>query len=126
MRSLKHARQEMFRIVHPHAITTVKLGGKVVPQDVLNSIWGFFILYLAIFVVSAMVMASLGLDMISAFSSVAACIFNIGYRIVCLDLQDPARYESRLARCLVGSGHNHAADDHRRFYFWLVPDLQSG
>ena len=74
----KHARQEMFRIVHPHAITTVKLGGKAVPQEVLSSIWGFFILYLAIFVASAMIMASLGLDMISAFSSVAACIFNIG------------------------------------------------
>jgi trk system potassium uptake protein TrkH len=74
----KHARQEMFRIVHPHAITTVKLGGKPVPQEVLSSIWGFFILYLAIFVASAMIMASLGLDMISAFSSVAACIFNIG------------------------------------------------
>ena len=74
----KHARQEIFRIVHPHAITTVKLGGKAVPQEVLSSIWGFFILYLAIFVAAAMVMASLGLDMISAFSSVAACIFNIG------------------------------------------------
>ena len=74
----KHARQEMFRIVHPHAITTVKHGGKAVPQEVLSSIWAFFILYLAIFVASAMIMASLGLDMISAFSSVAACIFNIG------------------------------------------------
>ena len=74
----KHARQEMFRIVHPHAITTVKLGGKAVPQEILSSIWGFFILYLAIFVASAMIMASLGLDIISAFSSVAACIFNIG------------------------------------------------
>lgn len=74
----KHARQEMFRIVHPHAITTVKLGGKAVPEEVLSSIWGFFILYLAIFVASAMIMASLGVDMISAFSSVAACIFNVG------------------------------------------------
>ncbi len=74
----KHARQEMFRIVHPHAITTVKLGGKAVPQEILSSIWGFFILYLAIFVASTMIMASLGLDMISAFSSVAASIFNIG------------------------------------------------
>lgn len=74
----KHARQEMFRIVHPHAITTVKLGGKAVPQEILSSIWGFFILYLAIFVASVMILASLGMDMISVFSSVAACIFNVG------------------------------------------------
>jgi len=74
----KHAYQEIFRIIHPHAITTVKLGGKGVPQEVLSSIWGFFILYLAIFVTSAIIMASLGLDMVSSFASVAACIFNVG------------------------------------------------
>jgi trk system potassium uptake protein TrkH len=40
--------------------------------------WGFFVLYLGIFVISALIMAALGLDIISAFSSVAACIFNVG------------------------------------------------
>jgi trk system potassium uptake protein TrkH len=74
----KHAYQEIFRIIHPHAVTTVKLGGKAVPGDILSSIWGFFVLYLGIFVISAMVMSSLGLDLVSAFSSVAACIFNVG------------------------------------------------
>jgi trk system potassium uptake protein TrkH len=74
----KHAYQEIFRIIHPHAITTVKLGGKGVPSDILSSIWGFFILYLGLFVVSTLIMASLGLDLISAFASVAACIFNVG------------------------------------------------
>ena len=44
----------------------------------MSSIWGFFVLYLGVFVISAMIMAFLGLDIISAFSSVAACIFNIG------------------------------------------------
>ena len=74
----KQAYQEMFRIIHPRAIRTVKLGGRVIPEDIMSSIWGFFSLYLGIFVVSVMMMAFLGLDMISAFSSVAACIFNVG------------------------------------------------
>jgi trk system potassium uptake protein TrkH len=74
----KHAYQEIFRIIHPHAVTTVKLGGRAVPGDILSSIWGFFVLYLGIFVISAMIMSSLGLDLVSAFSSVAACIFNVG------------------------------------------------
>ena len=74
----KHAYREIFRIIHPHAITTVKLGGRPVPADILSSIWGFFTLYLGLFVIAALIMASLGLDLISAFSSVAACIFNIG------------------------------------------------
>jgi trk system potassium uptake protein TrkH len=74
----KQAYQEIFRIIHPHAVTTVKLGGKPVPSDILSSIWGFFILYLGLFVISAIIMSALGLDIISAFSSVAACIFNVG------------------------------------------------
>lgn len=74
----KAAYQEIFRIIHPHAITRVKLGGKVVPSEILDSVWGFLVLYLSLFVLSAMIMASLGLDIISAFTSVAACIFNVG------------------------------------------------
>jgi trk system potassium uptake protein TrkH len=74
----KHGYHEIFRIIHPHAITSVKLGGRPVPGDVLSSIWGFFLLFLGLFVVASLVMASLGLDMISAFASVAACIGNIG------------------------------------------------
>lgn len=74
----KHSYQEIFRIIHPHAVTTVKLAGKAVPADILSSIWGFFLLYLGIFVVSVLIMAALGLDVISAFASVAACIFNTG------------------------------------------------
>ena len=74
----KHGYQQIFQIIHPHAVTTVKLGGKPVPQDILNSIWGFFILYLGLFLVATLIMASLGLDMITSFSSVAAAIGNIG------------------------------------------------
>jgi trk system potassium uptake protein TrkH len=74
----KHAYQEMFRIIHPHAVRAVKLGGKPVAGDILSSIWGFFFLYLTIYVISALILAALGLDPISAFSAVAACIFNVG------------------------------------------------
>jgi len=74
----KHGYQQIFQIIHPHAVTTVKLGGKPVPQDILNSIWGFFILYVGLFIVATLIMASLGLDMITSFGSVAASIGNIG------------------------------------------------
>jgi len=74
----KQAYQEIFRIIHPHAITTVKLGGKPVPAEILSSIWGFTILYLSLFVICSLVLAALGLDLVSASSAVAACIFNVG------------------------------------------------
>lgn len=75
---VKHGYQQIFRIIHPHAITTVKLGGKAVSTDILGSIWGFFFLYMGLFVVATLTMAGLGLDFISSISSVAASIGNIG------------------------------------------------
>ena len=75
---IRHGYQEIFRIIHPHAVTTVKLGDKPVPGDILSSIWGFFILYIGLFIIATLVMASLGLDMITALGSVAASIGNIG------------------------------------------------
>ena len=75
---IKHGYQQIFQIIHPHAVTTVKLGGKPVPQDILNSIWGFFIIYVGLFIAATLIMASLGLDVISAIASVAASIGNIG------------------------------------------------
>lgn len=74
----RHGYQQVFRIIHPHAITTLKLGGRPVPEEILSSIWGFFILYLGIFVVASLIMAFLGLDLISSIGSVAASIGNIG------------------------------------------------
>ena len=75
---VKHGYQQIFRIIHPHAVTTVKLNGQAVSTDVLGSIWGFFFLYMGLFVVASMVMAGLGLDFITSISSVAASIGNIG------------------------------------------------
>ena len=74
----KHTYQEIFKVIHPHAVTTVKLGGKAVTADVISSIWGFTFICLAAFVTSTLMMAALGMDLVSAFSSVSACLFNVG------------------------------------------------
>jgi len=75
---VKHCYQEIFRIIHPHAVTVVKLGGKPIPQDILRGVWGFFILFIGLFILATLAMAALGLDMISSFAAVAASIGNIG------------------------------------------------
>jgi trk system potassium uptake protein TrkH len=74
----RHSYQEIFRIIHPHAVTTVKVGGRPVRPDILSSIWGFSVLYVGLFLVATVIMASLGLDLTSAVASVAASIGNIG------------------------------------------------
>ncbi len=75
---VRHGYQEVFRIIHPRAVTTLKLGGKPIPQETLSGIWGFFVLYICLFILATLIMASLGLDLVSALASVAASIGNIG------------------------------------------------
>ncbi len=74
----RHAYHELIRLVHPRAVKYVKLGGKPVPPEVISGVWGFFVLYLALFVLASFIMAALGQDVLTSFASVAACIGNIG------------------------------------------------
>ena len=74
----KHGVRELKRLIHPRGVYAIKLGGQAVPDAVLNSVWGFFGLYLLLFVAAWWFMAALGLDLITSFSSVAATIGNIG------------------------------------------------
>jgi trk system potassium uptake protein TrkH len=74
----KYGFREIFRLVHPHAVKSIRLGGKPVPEEVLNSIGGFFILYLGLYVVAVLIMSFFGLDVITSLGSVAATIGNVG------------------------------------------------
>jgi trk system potassium uptake protein TrkH len=75
---LKQGRRELSRLIHPHGVIPVRLGGKVVSEEVIQSIWGFFFLFILVFVLASVAMSLLGLDIITAFVSVAATINNIG------------------------------------------------
>ena len=74
----KYARQELGRIIHPHAVTSVKLGEQTISPSVLNGILGMVILYMGIFILASMAMSFFGLDIITSISSVAATLGNIG------------------------------------------------
>lgn len=74
----KHAYRELFRLVHPRAVLPLKFGSKLVKDEVLTSIWGFFVLFMLLFVLSGLALTALGIDVLTAFAAVAACIGNIG------------------------------------------------
>jgi len=75
---LKQGRRELSRLIHPHGVIPVRLGGKVVPDGIIQSVWGFFFLFILVFILASVAMSLLGLDIITAFVSVAATINNIG------------------------------------------------
>jgi trk system potassium uptake protein TrkH len=74
----KQTYKELYRLIHPHAVVRVKLGQQMIPLETMQSVWGFFALYLGIAVLATVLMSSLGLDMMTSFSSVAATLGNVG------------------------------------------------
>jgi len=75
---LKHSSMELYRLVHPHAVAAVKLGKRIVYPETMASIWGFFILYLSMTITATILLLLFGLDPLTAFSSVAATMGNVG------------------------------------------------
>ena len=75
---LKHSYKQLFSLIHPRAVTQVKLGGRPISDEVLHSIWGYFVLYLGVFIVSSFLLAAMGVDVATSFAAVAATIGNIG------------------------------------------------
>jgi trk system potassium uptake protein TrkH len=75
---LKHCYKQMFSLIHPRAVVQIKLGGRPVPDEVLHSIWGYFMLYLGLFILCAFLLAAMGVDVVTSFAAVAASIGNIG------------------------------------------------
>ena len=75
---LKHSYRQIFKIIHPHAITQLKLGKRPVPSDVIDSISGFFVLYITLFIVSSILLSCMGMDLITSVAAVAATIGNVG------------------------------------------------
>jgi len=74
----KQGLREIKRLIHPNAIIPVKLGKKPVPDRVLEAVWGFFSVYLFVFVVLLLLLLATGLDQITAWSAVGAAINNLG------------------------------------------------
>jgi len=70
--------RELNKLVHPRAIFTIKLGAKALPDRVVQAIWGFFSAYAAVFVICMLALLAAGVDDITAFTAVAACLNNLG------------------------------------------------
>ncbi len=74
----RHAHNELKKIVHPNAIFHTKLNAKVMPDTIMGSVWGFCAAYFLSYMVLSIVLIGLGVDTITAFSAVSACITSVG------------------------------------------------
>ena len=74
----KQGEREIKRLIHPNGCLPVKVGKEPQPEHIIHAVWGFFALYVVAFIIIMLLMMEAGLDQVSAFSAVAACINNVG------------------------------------------------
>ena len=70
--------REVLQLIHPRGRFLVKIGGLSVPGSVLAAVTAFCTLYVFSYVVMALALAATGVDLVTAWSAVAACINNMG------------------------------------------------
>ncbi|OQX21087.1 MAG: potassium transporter [Desulfobacteraceae bacterium IS3] len=78
MLAFKYCYKELFSMIHPHAVTHIKIGRKTVPEDVIRSVLGFLSLYMMIYAFCAVLLAWMGVDLVTSFGAVAGTLGNIG------------------------------------------------
>ena len=74
----KAARQDMMRVLHPHAVTSVRFEGKPLERKTVSGVHIYMNLYLLICVLSMLIVAFDQFDLITTFTAVASCLNNIG------------------------------------------------
>ncbi len=70
--------RQFVKLLHPQAVIPVRIGREIVHQEVLDNVQTFFFMYMLIMGGAVLFVTSLGVDLISAVSAVAATLGNVG------------------------------------------------
>lgn len=70
--------RQLKQLAHPHAMINVKVGNRPIMEDVLFSIWGFYVLYVLVCLALTIAMMAAGLNLESAFGAVVATVNLLG------------------------------------------------
>ena len=74
----KHGIRELRRMLYPGRVLPVKVNGKIVSNEVVTNVMGFFLIYIMIFFIATLIICYCGVDLVTSFSGVIACLSNIG------------------------------------------------
>lgn len=74
----KQASREAKRLVQPGIVAHVKYNGRIVPEGVADSVWGFFALWILSAAILTLLLVGTGLSPVGAFGAAAAGLNNMG------------------------------------------------
>ena len=69
---------EMRRMLHPNAVPTIRFEGKPLSERNIRGVYLFLAVYMAIFVISCLLVSLEQMDLVTIFTAVATCINNVG------------------------------------------------
>ncbi len=69
---------QISQLIHPREVRVLKLDHKPVLREVMQGISGFLALYCGVLILSALLLAGIGLDRMTAGAAAIACLGNIG------------------------------------------------
>jgi trk system potassium uptake protein TrkH len=75
---LKQGYRELYQLVHPHAVVSLKLDRKSLGSALLGSIWGFLFLFLFVLTLAILLLSATGLDLVTAVSAAVSAMCNVG------------------------------------------------
>ncbi len=74
----KAAKQDLNKMLHTHAVTTVRFEGKPLDEKVLRGVHNYFNIYMLLLSVSVLLLSLDGFDLVSTFTAVVTCVNNVG------------------------------------------------
>lgn len=74
----KIIKREITKIIHPRAVQTVKINGRIVEEETLSGAAAFFFFAMLITAVSVLLVSLEGKDIVTSTTAVITCINNVG------------------------------------------------
>lgn len=74
----RYFKRGMLKLIHPNAVSMIKVNGKIVDQSVIEGIFGYFVAYFIVIVISILLISLEPFDLETIVSSVITCINNTG------------------------------------------------
>ncbi len=75
---LKNSFKEIKQLVHPQALIPIRIGERVVPQEVMRNVLSFMVLYVGLLGAGTIGLMMCGIDVLGAFSAAVSAVGNVG------------------------------------------------
>ena len=74
----KFLSRELKKLIHPKGVFHIRIGGKRISEEIVSNTVGFYLFYIFIFVIGAIIFGFFGSDIITSLAVSASAIGNIG------------------------------------------------